>query len=47
MGFTCVAMLNAILVTNASKHANHVSMALGWFGVYLVTDTLLVAPLAF
>jgi hypothetical protein len=40
-------MLDAIFVTSASKHANHASMALGWFGIDLVADLLLVAPFAF
>ncbi len=47
MGFTCDTMLDAILITNASKHTNHASMALGWFGANLVADPLLVAPLTF
>jgi hypothetical protein len=44
VGFTYVTMLDAILITNASKRANHASMALGWFGVELVVGPLL-APL--
>jgi hypothetical protein len=47
VGFTCDAMLDAILVTSASKCANHASMALGWFGANLVADPLLVAPFTF
>jgi len=47
MGFTYDAMLDAILITNTSKHANYASMALGWFKVDLVTNLLLVAPLSF
>jgi hypothetical protein len=40
-------MLEAILVTNASKHANHASMALGWFGANLVVDPPFVVPFPF
>jgi hypothetical protein len=40
-------MLDAILVTSASKRANCASMALGWFGVDLVANLLLVAPFTF
>jgi hypothetical protein len=40
-------MLDVILVTNASKHANHASMALGWFGANLVANPLLAAPFTF
>jgi hypothetical protein len=47
MGFTCVAMLDAIHVTNAFKCANHASKALGWFGVDLVVNSLLAPPSAF
>jgi hypothetical protein len=35
------------LITNASKHANHASMALGWFGVNLMGGLVLAAPFAF
>jgi hypothetical protein len=37
-------MLDAIFITNASKHANHASMTLSWFGVDLVVDLLLAVP---
>jgi hypothetical protein len=40
-------MLDAIFVTNTSKHANYASMALGWFRVDLVDGLLLAAPFAF
>jgi hypothetical protein len=40
-------MLEAILVTNASKHANHASMVLGWLGTDLVVDPLLALPFPF
>jgi len=47
MGFTYVAMLDVILVINASKCTNHASMALGWFGVDLVASPLLATPFIF
>lgn len=47
MGFICVAMLDAILVTNAFKCANHASMELGWFEVDLVANPLLAILFAF
>jgi hypothetical protein len=47
MGFAYVAMLDAILLTNASKRANHASMALGWFGVDLMVGLLLATFLPF
>jgi hypothetical protein len=47
MGFTFAAMLDAKHVTNTSKHANHASMALGWFEVDLVVGLLLATPFAF
>jgi hypothetical protein len=40
-------MLEAILVTNASKRANHVSMVLGWLGADLVVDPPLALPFPF
>jgi len=40
-------MLEAILITNASKHANHDSMVLGWLEADLVVDPLLVLPFPF
>jgi len=39
----CDTMLDAILITNTSKCANHASMALGWFGTDLVVGLLLAA----
>jgi hypothetical protein len=47
MGFTCDAMLDAIFITSDSKHANHASMALGWFGANLVVGLLLATPFTF
>jgi hypothetical protein len=47
VGFTYDAMLDAIFITISSKHANHASMALGWFGANLVVDLSLVAPFTF
>jgi hypothetical protein len=47
MGFTYATMLDAILITSASKHANHACLALGWFGTNLVGDPLLATPFAF
>jgi hypothetical protein len=47
MGCTYATMLDAILVINTSKHANHAYMALGWFGVDLVGGFLLATPFAF
>jgi hypothetical protein len=47
MGFTYVAMLYAILITNTFKHANCASKALGWFGVDLVAGPLLATPSTF
>jgi len=35
-------LLEAILIINASKRANHASMVLGWFGANLVVDPPLV-----
>jgi hypothetical protein len=40
-------MLNAILITNASKHANRASMGLGWFGINLMANFLLAPPFTF
>jgi hypothetical protein len=45
VGFTYVAMLDAILVTNASKCANCATMALGWFGNNLVATPFAFWPL--
>jgi hypothetical protein len=47
MGFTYATMLDAILVTSASKHANCAFITLGWFGADLVASFLLAAPFAF
>jgi hypothetical protein len=47
VGFTNVAILDAILLTNVSKRANCASMALGWFGINLVAGPLLATPFAF
>jgi hypothetical protein len=47
VGFTCAAMLDAMFITNVSKHANHASMTLSWFRVDLVVDLSLAVPFAF
>jgi hypothetical protein len=47
MGFICATILDAILVTNASKHANCASIVLGWFGASLVVSPLLTTTFAF
>ncbi len=47
MGFTYDVMLDAILVTNAFKCVNCVSMGLGWFRADLVANPLFIAPFAF
>jgi hypothetical protein len=47
VGFTYVAMLDTILVTNASKCANHATTALGWSRVDLVVNLLLATSFIF
>jgi hypothetical protein len=47
MGFIYATMLDAILVTNAFKCANHASMELGWFEADLVANPLLATLFAF